>query len=135
VSLLIDDLLSWWAGQASLNAGEDLFAGLAPESGELVSTVRQTGGPVRTFEPTMTATFQVTTRAETLAAAMGRADALYDALYPSGRDRLPWRNVELSDGWRMLAVDALQPPGDLGVGDDGRRRVVFNITVRAAKTA
>lgn len=131
MSLLIDDLTSWWAERAGVAVGEGLFAGLMPESGELVSSIRQTGGPERGVDAAATYTFQVTTRGCGLTSVLDRATDLYNALYPGG---LPWRNVALSDSWRLLAIDAIQPPTDLGVDErDGARRIVFNVAARAGK--
>ncbi len=129
---LIDDLVDWLAAQTELAVGDDLCASLLPEDAELASMVLDTGGPPRPFSPVMPKTFQVLTRGPDYAATTGRATQLYNVIYPPPA-RLPVRNVDLSDDWRALSIDAIQPPADMGVNEVGKRQVVFNIQVRAVR--
>jgi len=128
--LLANDLADWLAAQASLAVGTDLFVGHLPQDGSLATVVRETGGPGGEYVPVADYTFQLTTRGADYAEARARAAALYDCVYPPGA-RVPVRNANLSADWRALAIDAAQPPADLGRGEDGRHRVVFNLIVRA----
>jgi len=131
MGLLIDDLLAYLASEADLEVGEDLFSGQLPEDLELGTVLRHTGGPARPYGPRETVTFQALTRGATFAAAHARARSIYDAIYPEGDDRFPVRNQDLSAEWRALAIDAIQPPTDLGLSDAGQHLVVFNLAVRA----
>jgi hypothetical protein len=128
---LVDDLAAWLANEADLVVGTDLFVGLLPEVPGLVTALLQTGGPARPWSPAETVTVQVLTRGSSLAEVMGRARALYDAIYPTAGGRLPVRNVALSAEWKALAIDAIQAPADLGVGESGKRLVSWNLAVQA----
>ncbi len=131
---LEDDLAAWLADGATLALGEDLFVSTLPESPVLATAVRSTGGPDRAFSPLQPATFQVLSRAAGYAAARARAIALYDVVYPPP-ERVPARNVDLSDDWLVTAIDAVQPPYDLGPSEGGGHLVVFNLVVRAGRRA
>ena len=126
--LLIDALADWFADVSDFIVGVDIFVGDFPSGcGGPASCIRSTGGPSQQ-PPQTTATFQVMTRGKELPASMAFAQKLYDCIYPLP-DRLPRRNVALSDTWTALAIDGIQPPYDLGVDEAGLRNVVFNITV------
>lgn len=127
---LLYDLADWWASAASLTLGSDLYIGDLPEDAATAAMIRATGGPSRGHSHAVEATFQVLVRAADLPDAMALAMTLYDAIYPTP-GRQPRRNVTLSDDWRATSIDAIQPPQDLGVGEDGRRKISFNVQVRA----
>jgi hypothetical protein len=134
--LLVVDLAAWLAGQAGLTVGTDIFAVSFPESGAIVSSVVPTGGPGRKYDLVGIFTVQVLTRgpAESAADVLGRAQKLYDAIYPPP-DRVPVRNVALSTSWQAHSIDASQPPTDLGLSESGTRLVGFNVQLRAARKA
>ena len=76
-------------------------------------------------------------------AALSQAQKVFEALSES--DGRPLQGVAINgyamatdaaDGtWRLTAVHMLQRPGQVGVLDDGRARVVFNVEVYFARPA
>ncbi len=106
-----------------------MYCGQFSQDTKLQSCINFTGGAARGQRPTMPATLQVLTQGPSLAPAMARAMQLYNALYPPP-NRLPCRMVTLSADWRAQAIDAIQPPYDLGIMANDQREVVFNIQLR-----
>jgi hypothetical protein len=129
---LLADLVDYLATQASLVKGTSLFLGSLPEGSGLATAIVPTGGASRPYSVCLAATFQVLTRGADagLVTPLARAWAIYDALYPS---RLPRRNVMLSTEWKLVLVDAIQPPADAGLNEAGRRIVSWNFQVKALK--
>lgn len=130
---LLDELCAWLATAAGLVVGQSLFVGgLPPTSDIVVSAVIPTGGLARENKPFVEATFQVLTRGvneSDIQGCLTQAGALYDATLAGA---LPVNNVMLTSFGRVR-IEAVQPPADLGIDAAGKRRVVFNLLVRAAE--
>jgi hypothetical protein len=131
---LAEAVTTWLAEQAGLAVGTDLFVSRFAEDASLATRVRETGGPGRGYSPLATATFQLTTRGQGYASTRQRAELLYGVIYPADADGVPVRNLT-AGGWHILAIDAIQPPADLGLTEGGLDQVVFNIQVRAGRLA
>ncbi len=135
----MDELCAHVAEAAGLNyetvpdgQSRSLYAHRLPaEAAGTVTVVRLTGGSGAGFRPDERVQIQCRTRAATEREALLRAGAI--AAVFRDPERLPTRNLDLTT-WRLIRIDADQPPSTLGVLDGGVE-VSFNWSVAAVPTS
>lgn len=128
---LLETVAAYLAAQTGLVQGTTLFRGGLPATGtDAVTAISQSGGFPRGEQPHVDATFQVMTRGLSLGACLTQAEAVYAACVDTRR--LPKLGV-VTGGRTIALLEPMQPPADIGLDAEGRRRTSWNIRVIATE--